>query len=98
MHVVVLLGDPRLPYPYNLSHRYEDRDFAAVESLRNALSELSEYRFTYLDDHTSLIDDLKRERPPIAGTRCRASSRDRHQTLTADCSKKNRMPSWELIF
>lgn len=70
MHVVVLLGDPRLPYPYNLTNRYEARDFAAVESLKRALAQHSEYAFTYVDDHARMIESLSDLRPAFVFNRC----------------------------
>lgn len=48
--LTVLLGDPRLPYSYNLSGRFESHDYEDVERLRQALAEL-DYDFHFLDHH-----------------------------------------------
>ena len=61
--ITVLLGDPRLPYRYNLSNRFEQQDYDAVEHLRDALTTLDDYRFRFLDDHSQLWRTLKGERP-----------------------------------
>lgn len=68
--VLVLLGDPRLPYPYNLTNRYEERDFAAVAQLKDALARIPEYTFTYLDDHAHLIESLTRADAVFVFNRC----------------------------
>lgn len=63
LNVAVLLGDPRLPYAYAVDGVFGSEELEAVERLRTALERLPGYRFSYLDDHAALIDDL-RDRPP----------------------------------
>ncbi len=52
--VAVLLGDPRLPYGYNPSNRFEQQDYDAVRSMQDALETLEGFRFRFLDDHGCL--------------------------------------------
>jgi D-alanine-D-alanine ligase len=61
--IVVLLGDPKLPDPVKRTGRFAEEDMATVARLRGALAELSEYRFRYLDNHASLLADLRTLRP-----------------------------------
>ncbi len=59
-HVVVLLGDPRLPDETKAGGRFDADDFEVVGRMKAALATLGGYRFTYLDDHAALADDLRR--------------------------------------
>jgi len=59
----VLLGDPRLPDRSKPGGRFTADDLDQVERLKRALAELDDYSFEYLNDHATLLDDL-RQRPP----------------------------------
>jgi D-alanine-D-alanine ligase len=61
--ITVLLGDPRLPDAGKPGGRFTADDLDQVERLKSALGELSDYRFTYLDDHQRLLDELHANRP-----------------------------------
>ena len=59
-HVGVLLGDPRLAYSYSTTDAFGEQELAAVDHLKEALAKLAgRYRFTYFDDHSTLLDDLR---------------------------------------
>ncbi|MGM0577651.1 MAG: D-alanine--D-alanine ligase family protein [Myxococcota bacterium] len=70
LDVAVVLGDPRLPYPYTEDGRFGAEDLEAVEHLQAALAKLEGYRFRYLDDHDRLLDDLREARPDLALNLC----------------------------
>ncbi len=59
-HVVVLLGDPRKPDLLKPLQVFDDDDLYTVDQMKAALRELDGYRFTYLDNHDTLIQDLLR--------------------------------------
>ena len=61
--ISVVLGDPRLPDRSKPGGRFTADDLDQVVRLKTALDELSVYAFEYLDDHETLLDDL-RTRPP----------------------------------
>jgi D-alanine-D-alanine ligase len=61
--VAVILGDPRLPDPVKRNGRYNDEDIETVERLKTALGELPDYRFRFLDNHVSLLVELRANRP-----------------------------------
>jgi D-alanine-D-alanine ligase len=61
--VTVILGDPTLPDATKREGRFHDEDLECVERLKQALATLPDYRFTYLDRHETLIQDLI-TRPP----------------------------------
>ena len=61
--VSVILGDPRLPDPVKRNGRYNDEDIETVERLKTALGELPDYRFRFLDNHVSLLVELRANRP-----------------------------------
>jgi D-alanine-D-alanine ligase len=63
--VGVLLGDPRLPYPYAVDGTFGTEEIEAVRHLKAALAQLEGWRFSFLDDHESLIDDLRNQRPGL---------------------------------
>ena len=68
--VTVLLGDPRLPDPVKRNGRFNREDLEAVERLRGALAEIPGYRFRYLDNHASLLADLRAQRPHFVLNLC----------------------------
>ena len=70
LDVAVLLGDPRLPYPYAPDGRFGQEELEADQRLRAALADLRGYRFTYFDDHDRLIDALRESRPALALNLC----------------------------
>lgn len=57
--VVVLLGDPRLYDPVAPGGVWDEDDFETIDKLKAALGEIEGYEFSYMDDHTSFIDDLR---------------------------------------
>ncbi len=61
-HVVVVMGDPRLADEVKVGAVFDEDDFYTIDLLKKALASLDGYRFTYLDDHASLPDDLRRLR------------------------------------
>jgi len=61
--VTVLMGDPALPDSVKQGGKFNPEDFETINRLKEALSELSDYQFTYFDDHTSLISRLRSDLP-----------------------------------
>ncbi|MFX0004398.1 MAG: methyltransferase domain-containing protein [Candidatus Hodarchaeota archaeon] len=57
--VVVIFGDPNKPDILKPLHKFDDDDFYTINQLKGALKELSGYNFSYLDNHTTLIQDLQ---------------------------------------
>ena len=68
--VTVLLGDPRLPDPVKLAGRFGDEDLATVKRLKDALAELEGYSFRYLDNHATLLQDLRKDPPELVLNLC----------------------------
>jgi D-alanine-D-alanine ligase len=68
--VTVLMGDPRLPDPVKRDGHYNEEDIETVNRLKSALDELPGYRFRYLDNHASLIPDLRNARPQFVLNLC----------------------------
>jgi D-alanine-D-alanine ligase len=57
-NVVVIMGDPNKPdllKPYTV---FDDDDFYTIDQLKSALKSLTEYHFSYLTDHNTLIQNL----------------------------------------
>jgi D-alanine-D-alanine ligase len=61
--VTVLLGDPRLPDTVKKGGQFNPEDLETVARLKAALSELTAYQFSYVDEHASMLPAL-RQRPP----------------------------------
>jgi len=66
----VLLGDPRLPYPYAPDGRFGDEEREAVRHLCEALGRLDGVRFVVLDDHAVLLDTLRATPPRLVLNFC----------------------------
>jgi D-alanine-D-alanine ligase len=70
LDVAVLLGDPRLASADKLTGRFGPEDLATVEKLKTALSELPQYKFRYLDNHLTVLKELRRNPPALILNLC----------------------------
>jgi D-alanine-D-alanine ligase len=68
--VTVLLGDPRLPDSVKKNGVFNSEDLETVAKLKDALAELEGYRFAYLDNHDSLLVDLREGKPEFVLNFC----------------------------
>jgi D-alanine-D-alanine ligase len=68
--VTVLLGDPRLPDTVKRNGAFNAEDFDTVRKLQDALSELTNYKFRYLDNHATLERDLSELRTDLVFNLC----------------------------
>jgi D-alanine-D-alanine ligase len=57
-NVIVILGDPTKPDPLKPLCVFDDDDLYTIDKLKDALRELKDYWFTYLNNHDTLINDL----------------------------------------
>jgi len=68
--VTVLLGDPSLPDPVKLEGKFSNEDLATIEKLKKALGELEGFHFSYLQNHSTLLADLKASPPGFVLNLC----------------------------
>ncbi|QQG36374.1 MAG: D-alanine--D-alanine ligase [Micavibrio aeruginosavorus] len=68
--IAVLLGDPRQTDAVKPDNRFSQEDLAEIDTLKNTLATLNEYSFFYLDDHATLIEDLRRTKPDLVLNFC----------------------------
>lgn len=68
--VTVLLGDPRLPDSCKRDGQFNPEDLETIDKLWDALGGLDGYTFSYLDNHGSLIADLRAQRPGFVLNLC----------------------------
>jgi D-alanine-D-alanine ligase len=68
--ITVLLGDPRRPDTVKLGGQFNPEDMETINKLKAALGSLTEYRFTYEDDHTGLYQRLEKSRPAFVLNLC----------------------------
>lgn len=59
-NVIVVLGDPNLPDRIKFEGKFGKEDFETIDKLKQALNLLDDYNFFYLDNHSTLINDIKR--------------------------------------
>jgi D-alanine-D-alanine ligase len=64
-NVLVLMGDPTRPDIVKPSNIFDDDDFTTIENLKTALSGLPSNRFTYLNIHKTLYNDLIKNKHKI---------------------------------
>jgi len=57
-NVTVIFGDPRKPDPLKPLCVFDDDDFYTIDQLKDALRELDGYRYTYLNNHDTVFNDL----------------------------------------
>lgn len=60
-NVTVLMGDPKLPDKVKPSNVFDTDDFQTIDRLKEALSSLNDYSFTYFTDHKAMINDLVKQ-------------------------------------
>jgi D-alanine-D-alanine ligase len=64
-NVLVLMGDPSRPDIIKPSSIFDDDDFITIDKLKTALSQLQGNRFTYLNTHKTLFNDLLKNKHKI---------------------------------
>jgi D-alanine-D-alanine ligase len=68
--VTVVMGDPRLPDAVKRGGSFQPEDHDTIRRLKDALSELKNYRFRYLDNHATLDRDLSDLRTDLVFNLC----------------------------
>lgn len=66
----MLLGDPRLADHSKREGAFHEEDFATRDAMQAAFAGLAGYRFRYLDDHTTILEDLLRAPPQFVLNFC----------------------------
>ena len=64
-NVLVLMGDPSRPDIVKPSNIFDDDDFITIDKMKTALSFLTGNRFSYLNSHKSLYNDLLKNKHKI---------------------------------
>jgi D-alanine-D-alanine ligase len=68
--VTVLMGDHRLPDQVKRGGTFNQEDMDTVQRLKDALSELPNYKFRFLDNHSTLERDLRALRTDLVFNLC----------------------------
>lgn len=63
--VVVVMGDPTVPDTVKPASVFDEDDYATIEALQSALAGVESIEFSYLNRHSTLIDDLRSRRDEI---------------------------------
>ncbi|AKB76116.1 hypothetical protein MSLAZ_2855 [Methanosarcina lacustris Z-7289] len=61
LNVVVVLGDPRKEDQVKPACVFDDDDFETVNRMKKALADIPFMKFTFLDRHETLLEDLKKK-------------------------------------
>ncbi len=57
-NTVVIFGDPHRPDLLKPLNKFDDDDFFTIFQLKTAIKDLNEYNFSFLDNHSTLVQDL----------------------------------------
>jgi D-alanine-D-alanine ligase len=68
--VTVIMGDPRLPDAVKRDGQFNPEDLETVVKLKEALGELPAYEFNYIDNHASLVAELRANPPQLVLNLC----------------------------
>lgn len=68
--VTVLLGDPRVADTSKREGAFHEEDFATRDAMKAAFASLPGYSFRYLDDHGTMLEDLRRHPPQFVVNFC----------------------------
>ena len=68
--ITVLTGDHRLPDTTKRNSRFNDEDTTTTEAMKSAFRSLPEYEFTFLDNHATLLDQLRENLPDLVVNFC----------------------------
>lgn len=68
--VAVILGDPDLSDPVKRDGQFNPEDFDTINKLKEALNELPGYSYRYLNNHATLLNDLRSNPPQFVFNLC----------------------------
>jgi len=69
-NVTVVMGDPSLPDMVKVGGQFNPEDFETVRRLQEALGQLPGYSFKYVNNHGSLLNQIKNEPPQFVFNLC----------------------------
>jgi len=68
--VTVIMGDPHLPDEVKRDGKFNEEDLNTIKTLKDNLKKLSGFKFTFLDNHPTLIKNLLRNTPSFVFNLC----------------------------
>ena len=69
-NVTVILGDPTLPDRVKVNGQFNKEDFETINRLEQALDELDNYSFAYMNNHQNLLKSLIKNPPDFVFNLC----------------------------
>ncbi len=66
----VLLGDPTIPDPVKRNGQFNEEDFTTIDKLTQALEEIGDYEFEYLNSHATLQQIIRDKQPEFVMNLC----------------------------
>lgn len=68
--VTVLMGDPKLSDNVKKNGQFNPEDLATIKKLKTALKPLKQFEFSYVDNHSKLLETLKENNPQFVFNLC----------------------------
>jgi D-alanine-D-alanine ligase len=68
--IAVITGDPAHPDPTKRGSSYHEEDTVTHEAMMAAFRSLTDYQFSFLSDHDSLLEGLRRDPPDLVVNFC----------------------------
>lgn len=68
--VSVIMGDPSLPDTVKKNGQYNQEDLETIQQLKDTLDHLTDFQFTYYDNHKTLIQQLLKSPPHFVLNLC----------------------------
>jgi D-alanine-D-alanine ligase len=75
--VTVITGDPRLPDSTKRNAQYNEEDVITHEAMKSAFRRIPEFEFDFVDDHSTLLDRFREDRPDLVVNFCDTGFRNR---------------------
>ncbi|MEI6243339.1 MAG: methyltransferase domain-containing protein, partial [Chlamydiota bacterium] len=70
LHVTVILGDPRLPDSVKKGGQFNPEDLETIHTLKSTLKKIPHFKFSFLDNHKILLDELVKNPPEFVLNLC----------------------------
>jgi len=68
--ITVVLGDPSMPDEVKRGGKFNEEDFETINKLKQSLSELKDYSFSFFTDHASFLEQMRKDPPQFVLNLC----------------------------
>ncbi|MSO70663.1 MAG: methyltransferase domain-containing protein [Alphaproteobacteria bacterium] len=68
--ITVVMGDPKLPDQVKFGGHFNAEDLETIQRTKTALAELTEYKFSYVDNHAAFLTQMRSSPPEFVLNLC----------------------------